>query len=285
MIIHSNASMDEQLGLSLLLVQQAPYSRLRIRDMTKSHWVLSHVVSGSVTMSTGGNRYTAAPGQVMVHPPHIPFDEENAGEGLHQVLFLDITLSQHLDLFRILPVAPVVTLSQPESYRALFGQLLAHWNDPDTPLRTLHLFTGILELVKQLILGWEAEGRQPRPEALNSKEDRFMEVIRYMEQQIKHKVTREDLASLLHLHPNYFDKLFYKHFQQTPMHMLRSLRIRKAKSLLETTQASLESIAYECGLGDAAYFTRAFKNQMNETPGHYRSRMQKLMRWYGPEER
>lgn len=279
----SNSSLDEQLGLSISLIQKSHYKSLDIRNMKKNHWIISHVASGSLTLATGGEIYHVHPGQVMIHPPNVEFSEHNPAEGTHNVLFLDIKLYDHLDLLRVYPMGPLVTLSDESRYSYLFDQLQLVWEQPHTPFRNVHIFSSILELVKLLLLSWQEEGQTPRPESLDSTEDRFMRVIQYMNENLHRKISREELSELLHLHPNYFDKLFNRHFRQTPMHMLRSLRLRKAKALLETTSDSLEWIAELCGLGDAAYFTRSFKRRFGETPGQYRTRMQKLRRIYGSE--
>lgn len=281
MTANSNASMQEQLGLSILNIERPHYKKLNLRNIKNNQWILSHVVEGNLKMTTGGEEYQVNPGQVMIHPPHVEFNELNPSSGIHQVLFLDVTLSDHLDLFRIYPLSPVITLSDEPRFNECFHQLMHVWNQPEHSFRSIHIFSGIIELIKLLLLSWEATGQKTRPNVLNSAEDRFMEVIRYMKVHMNRKISRDELSSLVHLHPNYFDKLFHHHFGQTPMQMLRSLRLRKAATLLETTACTLETIAAECGLGDAAYFTRLFKNEYMETPGQYRNRMQKLKKIYG----
>ncbi|WNR42979.1 helix-turn-helix domain-containing protein [Paenibacillus roseipurpureus] len=278
--MNNNASMKEQFGLSIVNIVRSSYTRLKIRDIKKNQWVLSHVVKGQLTMETGGISYNVRAGQVMVHPPHIEFSEYNPSSGIHQVLFLDVTLSEHLDLFRMYPIPPVITLVDEASFTRCFQELNSYWNQPDKAFRNVYIGAGILELIKLLLNSWESDGFPSRPEQLNSTEDRFMEVIQYMQTHLRRKISREELSSLLHLHPNYFDKLFYKHFHQTPMHMLRMLRLRKAQSLLETSDITLEQIAGECGLVDAAYFAKWFKKQCRETPGQYRTRMKISKRMY-----
>ena len=54
------------------------------------------------------------------------------------------------------------------------------------------------------------------------------------------------------------------------MRMLRDLRLRRARTLLESTDDTLDSIAAACGLGDAAAFSRAFKAHYGLAPGAHR---------------
>ncbi len=276
-----NASFNEQFGLSVANIAIGAYKRLNIRNMQNNHWIVSHVVRGRLTMETGNETYSVEVGQVMIHPPNVPFNECNASDGLHHVLFLSATLSDRIDLLRVYPLPPVVTLSDEPAYIERFRELFAIWHDPAGPFRELRIGNGVLSLLTLLLQSWDACGRPPRPETLNSAEDRFMEVIHYMQSNLHRKITREELSSLLHLHPNYFDKLFAKHLGQTPMHLLRSLRLRKAQSLLETSEDTLERIASECGLVDAAYLGRTFRGQFGETPGQYRERMRRMRSIYG----
>jgi AraC-like DNA-binding protein len=282
--MNHNASIEESFGFSIINLLEASYRRLDIQNDKRSHWIISCVKQGRVVMRIGGEVYEVSEGEVMIHPPFAEFSESNSSSGVHLVLFLDITLSDHLDLFRIYPVSPVVKLSDMPAFDGQFQELLGYWKQYEAPFIKIQFYAGLLQLLNMIILSWKEAGCLARPQPLHSTEDRFMEVIHYMNEHIDEKLSRDELAALLHLHPNYFDKLFRKHFQQTPMHMLRSLRLRKAKSMLEATSSTLEQIASSCGLGDAAYFTRSFKGEYHETPGQYRKRMQNMRSIYGSYE-
>ena len=53
--------------------------------------------------------------------------------------------------------------------------------------------------------------------------------------------------------------------------MLRGLRLRRARTLLESTDGTLETISAACGLGDAAALSRAFKVEYGLSPGAHRT--------------
>jgi len=52
--------------------------------------------------------------------------------------------------------------------------------------------------------------------------------------------------------------------------MLRDLRLKHARHLLETTGQTLEAIAAASGLQDASYLTKVFSQRFGITPGRYR---------------
>lgn len=53
---------------------------------------------------------------------------------------------------------------------------------------------------------------------------------------------------------------------QTVARYFRSLRLHKAKSLLQTTDLNISEIAFETGFKDPAHFTHAFKEEFGENP-------------------
>lgn len=66
---------------------------------------------------------------------------------------------------------------------------------------------------------------------------------------------------------------------KTPNDYVRSVRIRKARWLLEShlsaSEISISDIAYKCGFTDAKYFSRTFKAMVGKTPKDYREEMKK----------
>ncbi len=59
---------------------------------------------------------------------------------------------------------------------------------------------------------------------------------------------------------------------QTPSQFIRSIRLKKASVLLETTDMNISEIAYEVGFNDPNYFTRVFKQEYGKVPGEVRGR-------------
>jgi hypothetical protein len=81
-LISATEQIGERIETALYVCEIAPYRRLDIRDLVLPHWTISHVVEGIVTLSTGGQTYRVCPGDVMIHPPGIAFDEVSPGGGL-----------------------------------------------------------------------------------------------------------------------------------------------------------------------------------------------------------
>jgi CheY-like chemotaxis protein len=57
-------------------------------------------------------------------------------------------------------------------------------------------------------------------------------------------------------------------------HVIREIRLRKAKELLRTTDMSISQIGYEVGFSQSAYFTKVFVEVYGQTPSDYRKASQ-----------
>ena len=264
------SSLIAHLELSLHQVEVGRYTSLDLTDVVWPHWVISFVQSGQVETTTGGERSRAVGGDAMVHPPHLPFSERADGPGTHLYFIFDALLPPHLDLLRLHPVSPVVRLPSPADYAETFGHLRNAWALPVTPARDLRAFALATELLASILDGWQAAGCPPRPAALQTPEDRFAAVVGFMADHLDRRLTRDELAGRVCLHPGYFDRAFRAAYGLAPMQMLRDLRLRRARLLLESTDDTLDSIAHACGLGDAAALSRAFRARYGAAPGQHR---------------
>lgn len=270
----------EQVSLSLYTVEIAPYSSLRIVGKNYPHWILSYVLEGAVATETCGERWSVRSGDLMLHPPDLPFSECTDGAGIHQWMMLDFTVTPDVDFFRLYPIAPVVRLPSDAGYSHLFRQLAQVWAMPANRMRNLRSSALALQLCSIVLECWQQQGSVARPPALMTAQDRFVGVITYMSEHLDQKIMREDLAELVHLHPNYFDRAFQQIYGQLPMQMLRKLRLQRSQYLLESTDMPLSAIASACGLFDASYFSRVFRLYFGQTPGQYRERVKNTTRSY-----
>ena len=250
---------------------RASYDTLQIDNECRPFWIISHVQQGRVITAMRGESFTAPSGSVMVHPPGIPFSESAAGPGTHDVLFLEASVEAGLALFQLYPVAPVVALSMPMLWRETFDRLLAVQRLEHAGLTAFGLTAQLLGLIVE---GWHAGGSVPRPPALESPEDKWNRLVHFMTQHLGEKLGRDELAAQMHLHPGAFSRSFRVVYGQTPMRMLRDLRLAEARQRLETTDETLETIAVRCGFEEAAYFSRVFHLRYGLPPGRYRSEIQ-----------
>lgn len=96
------------------------------------------------------------------------------------------------------------------------------------------------------------------------------ECVRYIETNYTNKLTLEELANHVHLHPNYLSSLFRKDTGQSIFDFLIHLRVYKARRLLLNPQLSVSQVAELTGFNSADFFCRKFKQIVGTTPNAYR---------------
>jgi len=57
---------------------------------------------------------------------------------------------------------------------------------------------------------------------------------------------------------------------QSPTLFIRSIRLQKAKELLQTSKLSVAEIAYEVGFTTPSYFSTAFLEEFGKNPSDFR---------------
>jgi transcriptional regulator GlxA family with amidase domain len=80
----------------------------------------------------------------------------------------------------------------------------------------------------------------------------------------------ERLAEQCSMSPRNFARVFVKEAGETPAKFVERVRIESARKALEDSDAPIEQIAEECGLGGLVSMRRVFLRQLNLTPSDYR---------------
>jgi AraC-like DNA-binding protein len=78
------------------------------------------------------------------------------------------------------------------------------------------------------------------------------------------------VATLVHLSPNYFSRAFKSTTGLSYSDFVAGARIELAKELLLTTESSISSVAFACGLTDQSHLTRLFKRVVRLPPNTWR---------------
>ena len=72
-----------------------------------------------------------------------------------------------------------------------------------------------------------------------------------------------DLADKLHLSESQIYRKLKAITDRSTAVFIRSIRLQKAKELIETTDKTVSEIAYEVGFNDPSWFSRAFKEEFD----------------------
>lgn len=95
--------------------------------------------------------------------------------------------------------------------------------------------------------------------------------LEYIEENYRQKVKLSDVAEKTYVSQWHLSKLLNKHTGQNFSEILNSIRIEKAKELLEDPALRIGDIAEEVGFLDMAHFSRVFKKQAGISANEYRN--------------
>ncbi|MCB9264338.1 MAG: response regulator [Lewinellaceae bacterium] len=79
-----------------------------------------------------------------------------------------------------------------------------------------------------------------------------------------------DLCEAAHLSHTQFYRKLKALTDKTPSQFVRSIRLEKAREMLETTQMNISEIAYSVGFNDPNYFSRSFQQEYGVAPSSVR---------------
>ena len=94
----------------------------------------------------------------------------------------------------------------------------------------------------------------------------------YIEHNLEKDITRESLADMVFLNPDYLARVFKKDVGESLGAFLVRRRIEKAKEYLEKTDDPVNTVAIKVGYDNFSYFSKVFKDMVGVTPKEYRKR-------------
>lgn len=100
------------------------------------------------------------------------------------------------------------------------------------------------------------------------------EIKQYIHTHYGDDLTRNDLAEIVFLNPDYLARLFKKETGISLGSYVIQIRIAAAKNLLETTHLSVYTIANKVGYTNYSYFSKLFKQEVGLPPNEYKKEQQ-----------
>ncbi len=153
--------------------------------------------------------------------------------------------------------------------------------------RAVNLETA-LQVAKMNLIDWHSVGQQPYARLVGARQVEDPVIARCQEWVAKRPTVEAPVASMVRLSglpERTFTRRFRKAAGMTPLEYVHALRLEQAKTLLETTEETLEKLAERVGYEDAAFFSRLFRRSVGLTPAQYRRRFGALRGALGPGPR
>lgn len=111
----------------------------------------------------------------------------------------------------------------------------------------------------------------PSQELYNLKEnERIKKMLTFIQEHYSEKLTVAQIAGCVPISERECYRLFQNSLGTTPTEFLLSVRLKKSRNLLATTQKSIVEVALESGFSNSSYFGKLFRQQYLMSPGEYR---------------
>lgn len=101
---------------------------------------------------------------------------------------------------------------------------------------------------------------------------RVEDLRHHIRRNIAEPLTVPDLAEHAHVSDRQLTRIFKTELGMTPAAYIESARVEVARNQLESTDATLERIASDCGFNTIDTLIRAFRRTLDTTPTEYRNR-------------
>ena len=108
--------------------------------------------------------------------------------------------------------------------------------------------------------------------ASDEMDQRVKKAIAEMEKHLNAELSLEVLAESVNLSTSRFRHLFKTETGTTPAQYLKSLRMSRARELVETTFLNIKEIMCSIGVRDKRHFAKDFEKTFGLTPTQYRAR-------------
>lgn len=95
----------------------------------------------------------------------------------------------------------------------------------------------------------------------------------YINKNIESVSSLDDICKEFHYSKNYIIRIFKREFGTSPIKYINSVKIARAKRLLESTSMPIGEISVSCGYSDYPYFYKCFVKDTGLSPAEWRKRI------------
>lgn len=227
-----------------------------------------YICDGEGWLKIGSDEYYPKPGQLFLMPAGVVQSYSTISENTFKKYWCHFTAKVgEMNLFDIVRTPVFVDVGDARELKELFAALVDSYHSGG--------FTDALRLkgIMMEIIAWYFDKLSLNDIQLYaySSTQELGEVLTFIESHLNDNITIDDLAKIVHFHPNYFIKFFRDHLGCSPMQYINRLRLEKAKHLLKTTDLTVKEIADMIGFNDAGYFSKVFKRYTGFSPQEFRN--------------
>lgn len=222
-----------------------------------------YIMDGEGRIEVNGKIYYPKPGQLVVMPCNIRQSYSVISDHLFYKYWCHFTARAGTrDLFEMYRFPVCINTEGSPQVENWFSDMIKHKHH-ESPASILNTRAPMLQLIAYFI-----EHGLGRMEITSAPTQKMNQVLQFIEQHLNEKITVEQLAGLIHYHPNYFIRAFRSVLGCSPIQYINRLRLDKARKLLES-DLPIGSIAQAVGI-EQHNFSSMFKSYTGFSPRDFR---------------
>lgn len=223
--------------------------------------MLCVVGTGTVRIGDGGHVLT--PWTWTTIPAGAPHEYRAAEDDPWTIWWLHVRGADAAEIARPMVGVPqqVRKLRSLDRVLALFDELIALLEGRLSPAHLLAA-SGV---------AWNLLARMSADTILPAEGSALERAIRYLESRVEGGIRVSELASMVGVSPSHLTALFRESTGGGPAAFHTSLKMAKARTLLDTTSIPISEVASAVGYADPLYFSRHFRRIHGTSPSEYRA--------------
>ena len=234
-----------------------------IRDNYNS-LLITHIIDGTFTYIKDGKHITARAGDTVIldcYKPHEYYTNDS-----FESIWIHISGANSFELFEEVEKTDgnLVKCRDVNHVKKLLFRIYDSISGVNPPSE-LNISLVIYKIFAELL----------NPQSIKSKgesnyEDSIQDVKNYIAENLNEKLTVQRLANESHMSTSHFSRVFKQQTGFSPYDYVLITRLNKAKYLLQKTEMSVSSIAYETGFNSESNFICFFTDNEGISPGKFR---------------
>lgn len=234
-----------------------------IRDNYNS-LLITHIIDGTFTYIKDGKHITARAGDTVIldcYKPHEYYTNDS-----FESIWIHISGANSFELFEEVEKTDgnLVKCRDINHVKKLLFRIYDSISGVNPPSE-LNISLDIYKIFAELL----------NPQSIKSKgesnyEDSIQDVKNYIAENLNEKLTVQRLADESHMSTSHFSRVFKQQTGFSPYDYVLITRLNKAKYLLQKTDMTVASIAYETGFNSESNFICFFTDNEGISPGKFR---------------
>ena len=234
-----------------------------IRDNYDS-LLITHILNGSFTYVKDGKHITARKGDTVIldcYKPHEYYTNDS-----FESVWIHISGANSTDIFNEIESTEgnLIKCKDIQHLRKLLFRVFDSMKG-ETPTTELNYSLDIYKIFTELL-----NPQSAKTKGEISYEDSVHKVKEYIAENLNENLTIKDLAESVNMSSSHFSRVFKQQTGFSPYDYILISRINRAKYLLQTTNLTIASVAYEVGFNSESNFIYYFTENEGISPGKFR---------------